>query len=129
VNTIISSLAAGVAPIIGGSFADLFKYSNLSFTVNWQSPTAEISFSTMNFGHWDFFFFFAFLTGLYALHRLSMIEEKGEVDDKVVRDELFATVKQPLRSLSSAAGIFEIITFPVTAVQKIKEKITRRPAK
>jgi MFS family permease len=123
VNTIISSIAAGIAPIIGGTFADLFKYSTLSLEVNWQSLHHSFYFPTISFSHWDFFFVLAFLIGLYSLHRLSMVEEEGEVDDRVVKDEFFSMVKQPLRSLSTAAGIFEIVAFPVTVAQKAKETI------
>ncbi|OVE75514.1 MFS transporter [bacterium F11] len=111
--SVVNAVAASIAPIIGGRFADYFATRSLSLTLNWTSPGREIVLPTLDFRHWDFFFVTAFFIGIYAMHRLSMVEETGEVDDNVVRDELIGAIKQPLRSLSSAAGVFQIISFPI----------------
>ncbi len=117
-NTLINSLAAGVAPILGGKFADLFAQSNLSLVLKWSSPGKELAFQAVNFQHWDFFFAFAFLVGLFALHRLSFVAEEGEVDDEVVFGEFMGVIKRPLRSLSSGAGLLQTISYPFSFLIK-----------
>ncbi|MBC8473414.1 MAG: hypothetical protein H8D54_01215, partial [Candidatus Omnitrophica bacterium] len=124
-----SSFAAGIAPILGGKFADFFAARNLSLVLKWSSPNREFVFQALNFQHWDFFFGLAFLIGLYALHRLSMVEEHGEVDDEVVRAEFIDAIKRPIRSLSTGAGLFQIISYPYSFIErgfKYIEKVTQK---
>ncbi|MBN1354086.1 MAG: MFS transporter [Candidatus Omnitrophica bacterium] len=117
-NSLCNSLAAGMAPILGGKFADFFVARNLSLVLKWSSPKRELVFQALNFQHWDFFFGLAFLIGLYALHRLSVVEEQGEVDDEIVRAEFIDVIKRPIRSLSTGAGFFQIISFPFSFVER-----------
>ena len=117
-NALVNSFAAGIAPILGGKFADFFAARNLSLVLKWSSPNRELVFQALNFQHWDFFFGLAFLIGLYALHRLSVVEEKGEVDDEIVRAEFMNVIARPVRSLSTGAGLFQIISYPYSLVAK-----------
>lgn len=117
-STIINSLGAGIAPILGGHFAEYFAMFDLSLFITWVSPTTKLVLRPINFHHWDFFFLFAFLFGLYAIHRLTMVKEEGEVHESVVREELISTIKQPFQGLSSLSGFFQFISFPVSATIK-----------
>jgi len=117
-NALVNSFAAGIAPILGGKFADFFAARNLSLAFKWSSPGREFSFQALNFQHWDFFFGLAFLIGLYALHRLSTVQEEGEVDDEVVRAEFIDVIKRPMRSLSSGAGLFQLVSYPYSFVTR-----------
>lgn len=123
-NTLVNSLAAGLAPIVGGKFADFFEFRDLSILLRWTGPVKEFTLRTLSFQHWDFFFAFAFFVGLYALHRLSLIKEEGKVDDRAVRAELIAVVKKPLRSLSSGAGFFQAISYPISFFLRHKRSQT-----
>ncbi len=125
-NTLVNSFAAGLGPIIGGKFADFFAFRNLSILLQWTGPVERFTLQTLSFQHWDFFFVFAFLAGFYALHRLSMVKEEGEVDDKIVRAEFIASVKKPLRSLSSGAGLFQLLSYPFTLFLKYKQPKNQR---
>jgi MFS family permease len=89
---IVNSLASGIAPVLGGMFADFFTVRKLSWTLKWTSPENELVFQTLDLQAWDFFFFFAFLTGLYAIYRLTKVKEPGEVEEKVVVHELIHEV-------------------------------------
>ncbi len=122
VNTIISSIGAGIAPILGGKFADFFASCNLSLTLNWKSPIKDFKLETLNFSHWDFFFVLAFILGIYALRRLSFIKETGEMEEQFVRQELLDSINRPLRSLSSVAGLFQLISYPLVIVKSIRKK-------
>ena len=117
-NTLVNSFAAGIAPILGGKFADFFASRNLSLVFKWSSPGRELVFQALNFQHWDFFFALAFLIGLYALHRLTMVKEQGEIDDEAVRAEFIDAIKRPIRSLSSGAGLFQIASYPYSFITR-----------
>ena len=122
-NTIVNSIAAGIAPILGGKFADFFAGRELAWTLKYISPTSEVSLPTLNLQQWDFFFAFAFIIGLYALHRLAMVKEVGEVEEKIVAQELFTEVRTQVRTLSSIEGVKQMISFPITVVRNITERI------
>jgi len=123
-NTIVNSIAAGVAPILGGKFADFFANRQLEWTLKYTGPGREFTLPTLNLQQWDFFFALAFLIGLYSLHRLAMIKEEGEVEEKVVMNELFAEVSGQVRTLSSIEGLRQMVSFPFSIIRGIKTKIT-----
>ncbi len=122
-NTISNSIAAGIAPILGGQFADFFAGRQLDWTLKYTSPTGEFVLPTLSLQQWDFFFALAFVIGLYALHRLSMIKEKGEVEEKIVAQELYAEVRTQVRTLSSVEGIKQMVSFPFSMLRDITVRI------
>ncbi len=109
---ITNSLAAGIAPIIGGMFVDYFAAAELSLTLNWRSPGAVFAFQTFDLQYWDFFFFFAFLIGIYSIHRLAFVKESGEVEERVVVRDLIARMSREMRNLSTAGGLRYMLRFP-----------------
>jgi MFS family permease len=122
-NTIANSIAAGIAPILGGKFADFFVGRELAWTLNYKTPTGEFSLATLNLQQWDFFFALAFLIGLYAIHRLSMIKETGEVEEKIVAQELLGEVRTQVRILSSVEGLRQMVSFPFLVVRNLAAKV------
>nr|CBH37249.1 hypothetical protein BSM_07260 [uncultured archaeon] len=75
-----------------------------------------------NFQQWDFFFFLAFLIGLYSIHRLAMVREEGEVKEKIVVRELISEVKRPIRNFSTAGGLRHMVQFPFSVVKPLKKR-------
>jgi MFS family permease len=124
-NTIVNSVAAGVAPILGGKFADFFAGRELAWTLKYTAPGGEFTLPTLNLQQWDFFFAFAFIIGLYALHRLAMVKEAGEVEEKIVAKELFAEVGTQVRTLSSVEGVKQMVSFPFAMVRGLAEQIKK----
>ena len=122
-NTIANSVAAGIAPILGGKFADFFAGRELAWTLKYTSPGGEFALPTLNLQQWDFFFVFAFLIGLYALHRLAKVREEGEVEEKIVAQELFSEVRTQVRTLSSVEGVRQMVSFPISMVRNITERM------
>jgi len=122
-NTIANSIAAGIAPILGGKFADFFANRQLDWVLNYKGPTGEFSLPTLNLQQWDFFFVIAFIIGLYSIHRLSMIKEVGEVEGKVVFNELITEVRSQVRTLSSVEGLRQMVSFPFTVVRDLTIKV------
>jgi MFS family permease len=125
-NTIVNSIAAGIAPILGGKFADFFAGRQLDWTLRYTSPGGEFSLPTLNLQQWDFFFALAFIIGIYSIHRLSMVKEVGEVEEKVVMNELFAEVTGQVRSLSSAEGLRQMVSFPFSTVRNLTKRIIKQ---
>ncbi|HSQ92706.1 MAG TPA: MFS transporter [Methanoregula sp.] len=111
--SIINSLAAGVAPVLGGMFVDSFRATELSLTLNWKSPQTAFAIQTLDFQYWDFFFVFAFLIGIYSIHRLAYVRESGEVEDRVIVHELIAQVSREMRNLSTVGGLRYMLRFPL----------------
>ncbi len=125
-SSLVNSFAAGIAPVLGGKFADFFANRELSLTFKWMSPGKELTFQTINFQHWDFFFFFAFLFGLYSIHRLTRVKEIGEVEEKIVVTELISEVRSEIRNLSTANGIRQMMAFPYAVVKGAINRNKRR---
>jgi MFS family permease len=113
----VNSLAMGIAPILGGVLATYFAERELSWTLRWTGPNSGVAIQTLNFQQWDFFFFIAFLVGLYSIHRLSMVKEFGEVEEGVVIHELIAEVRRNIRNISSVGGLRQMAQFPFSIMR------------
>lgn len=122
-NTIVNSVAAGVAPILGGKFADFFAGRELAWTLTYKGPSSEFVLPTLNLQQWDFFFVLAFVIGVYSLHRLAMVKEVGEVEEKVIVAELFAQVVNQARNVSSAAGLKQMVSFPYAMLRDFANRL------
>jgi MFS family permease len=118
-NSIVASLAAGTAPILGGKLVDLLNGYELSMTLKWLTPENSFIIPTLNFQQWDFFFVLAFLIGTYSIHRLALVSEEGEVEEKIIVHELLAEVLRPLRTLTTAGGIQQLIQFPFSLIRNL----------
>ncbi len=117
-STVVNSLAAGIAPIMGGLCADFFAARELSLTLNWKDPVATVAFKTLDFQHWDFFFFFAFIIGLYSLVRLSRVNETGWVTEHILLQEIAAEMKREMRNLSTVGGLRMLVRFPLARIRE-----------
>jgi MFS family permease len=115
-SSIFNALAAGTATMVGGLTADLFASKHLTLILRWQSELTATEFSAMDFSYWDFFFMFAALIGLYSLHRLSLVREEGEIDDRSILDHIRQTTWQTLRNLSSIAGLRAGTEYPMDSL-------------
>jgi MFS family permease len=104
-SSLVNSLAAGTASMVGGLTADFFLSRKLSVLVRWHEPSREVEITALNFVQWDFFFLLAAVIGLYALHRLSLVREEGHVKEGVVLDVLFQRALRGMRNLSTIAGL------------------------
>jgi len=127
-STFANSVAAGVAPILGGLFVDFFAERELIWTLIWKDPVQELVFVTLDIQQWEFFFLFAFILGLYSLHRLAMVQEEGEAKEQEVVDELIAGVRRDMRNFSPAGGLRDLVKFPFSAIRSQRKKSGQEPA-
>ncbi|HWQ95823.1 MAG TPA: MFS transporter [Candidatus Methylomirabilis sp.] len=111
-SSFVNSLAAGIAPVLGGLFADFFEKTHIETIINWGSPIGTGGFYALYFRSLDFFFLFAFLIGFYSIHRLALVKEVGEVEEKIVVNELISEVRRDMRTFSTASGLRSMVQFP-----------------
>lgn len=123
-NSIINSLAAGIAPILGGSFVDFFTTRKLAWTLTWESAGEKLDIPLLNFGQWDFFFFIAFLIGLYSMHRLAMVKEDGTVKGRKVIYEFISEVRREIRNFSTIGGLRDMTQLSIFNIKNSQKKQT-----
>lgn len=126
-SSIVNSLTASLAPIIGGLFADDFAARELSLVVRWISGPHEAEFVTLHLRHWDFFFALACLFGLYALHRLTLVHEEGAEEDRDVMQEVMMEARRTVNGLYSIAGLRVMTTFPFGRIVQAARAKRERP--
>ncbi|WP_374470007.1 MFS transporter [Phenylobacterium sp.] len=104
-NSLIASAAAGMAPILGGITADFYAARELSFQILWRDPSGVSEFFGLHVSHWDFFFLISAIIGLYALHRLSFLQEEGTVRRRILVQEIVGETRRGVRNLSPVRGL------------------------
>jgi len=121
-NALVSALAAGVAPIVGGWVADFFARRGLELQVRWTSPEGVEPLLGLGVTHWEFFFLLAPLFGIYTLHRLSVVQEAGSVERREVVQHIWSSARRSLRNISSVAGLRVAVAFPGGELIKSRER-------
>jgi MFS family permease len=111
--SIINSFAAVSAPIVGGVIADSLADSFLSFHLAWQGLGFSFDLGLIDIRGLDFVFLFSFLVGIYAIHRLTMVKEAGEADQRTIREAIVAQAGRGLRTLSTVDGLRHSIVTPL----------------
>jgi hypothetical protein len=123
---LVNSLAAGLAPVAGGYFADFFAERQLALTFKWTSPDTIVSFPTLHFSSWDFFFFIAAVLGCLSIYFLGKVQEEGEVENKVIIQELVFHTRRRMRNLSTVGGIRWMVEFPFSLVKQRRNRKNRK---
>jgi MFS family permease len=122
-NAFCAGLAATVAPVIGGLIGSFFAIKEISINLLYSGDVAEtgssVAFSALNLRGIDFVFCAAALAGLYAWHRLSLIDEAGTVNESAVRDQVFASMRNSFASTSGLSmGMRRMTAFPYDMLRR-----------
>jgi len=120
-NSLVNGIAATIAPILAGIAADWFEKERLSIALKWitRGENTRFAFPAMDIKGLDFLFVIASIFGLYALHRLLAVREEGEVEEKIVMNELYASVGKAFRHVSNVAGVRHLTYFPYWVLKNI----------
>ncbi|WP_076072350.1 MFS transporter [Sphingomonas montana] len=121
----VTAVAAGLAPILGGLLADVFAKRKLEVLVRWSSPHNTFGLPLM-LTSWDFYFLIAGLIGLYAIHRLTLVQEQGEIEPREMMGRMLDDTWQGIRNISSVAGLRSATAIPVTLVRDARERLRAR---
>lgn len=108
---LVSAAAAGSAPLLGGALAEFFRARELVIAVGWNAPSG-LSALQLSFGWWQLFFLISAAIGLYALHRLSFVEERGDVPPREMLNHVLNTARRSVRNASTIAGLRAAVAFP-----------------
>lgn len=130
-SALASSVAAGIAPILGGLFADFFSARRFELLLRWTSPNGTVLLSPFTLSSWDFYFLLAGLIGLYALHRLSLVEEHGQIEPREMMVHLIGETRRAARNLGTVAGLRALTDMPGNLVRdlRVRARWRRRRAR
>ncbi|MEN2786774.1 MFS transporter [Sphingomonas qilianensis] len=125
----VTAVAAGLAPIMGGLLADFFARRKLELLVRWSNPNG-VSTLPIGLTSWDFYFLIAGLLGLYAIHRLTLVEERGEIERREMMGQVLAETLRSIRNISSVAGLRDATAVPVSLLRdaRVRRRLRRAQA-
>jgi MFS family permease len=112
-----TAVAAGIAPILGGAFADFFAARQFELVLRWSSPEGIAVVSPLRLSQWDFYFLMAGALGLYALHRLTLVRESGEIKRGEMIQQVINQTRRTARNLSTVAGLRTLTYVPATLLR------------
>lgn len=126
-NAMAVALAAGLAPIVGGLLADFFAARRLELLLSWTGPSGTLAFP-LRLSHWDFYFLLAGVIGFYAVHRLSLVAEQGEIDRREMVDQVLGRTLRVIRNGSSVGGLRLLTELPPSLLRdaRLRFRFTRR---
>jgi MFS family permease len=130
VNALVCGMAMTISPILAGIAADYLVQRELSLTLQFSdlaAQNAEFSMVALNLRGLDFLFVSAALLGLYAIHRLLVVQEEGEVQESVVVEELWNEVRKFGRSVSTIPGLRHFSHFPYYVLSAVGQNRKRGP--
>jgi MFS family permease len=123
----VTALAAGIAPILGGLLADFFASRKLELLIRWSNPRASFSLP-VTLTSWDFYFLLAGLLGIYAMHRLSLVSEQGEIERREMVSEIISETRRTIRNISTVAGLRDATAVPVSLLRDARVRLRLRRA-
>jgi hypothetical protein len=108
----VNAFFAGIAPIIGGYFADFFATREFAWSFEWKGPEGNYVLPTLDLQSWDFFFLFAFLLGIFALYRLSFVRERGESNRRIRVSEIASELRKEIKINYTFPGVKSMAYIP-----------------
>lgn len=128
-NALVTALAAGTAPLLGGLFASYFEQRQLRLYLDWRSPDGALDLVTLSIGWWQFYFLISAVFGLYSLHRLSYVREDGEVPRREMLQHVLHVARRGVRNASPVAGLRAAVGFPAGRLIQERRRPRQRPAR
>lgn len=124
----VTAVAAGLAPILGGLLADFFTKRKLELLLRWSNPRDVFSLPLV-LTSWDFYFLLAGILGMYAIHRLSLVSEQGEIETRELVGEMLNETRRSIRNISSVAGLRGATAVPVSLLRDARVRLRWRRAR
>jgi len=123
-NALVCGVAATLAPMLAGPLAVWFESQQLSLVLTHQvvDQPGSTSLPAVQLQGLDFLFVLAFVAGVYALHRLVVIQEQGEVERDVVVTHFYAQTRRTFRDVSNIESLRMMTSFPFAMLSKTVDK-------
>ncbi|PSJ37102.1 hypothetical protein C7I55_23865 [Sphingomonas deserti] len=125
-SSLITSAAAGAAPLIGGLFATFFAQRGLDFGLTWTSPDGVAQVVALSFSWWQFYFLISAAMGALALRRLSAVTEQGAVQPREMIVHVLNSARRGIRNASPVAGLRASVAFPAAALIEARRRTPMR---
>jgi len=126
-SAMTTAVAAGVAPILGGLLAQFFAARQFELVARWSSPNGVFTLPIV-LTAWDFYFLLAGLIGLYAVHRLSLVRETGEIERRAMVGQVLNETRRSIRNISSVAGLRAATDLPAALLRDARLRIRLKRA-
>ena len=110
---------AGIAPMIGGAFADFFETRSFRIAIQWIDSVNVVELPAFSLTGFDFLFAVAFLLGFITVPVLARIRETGETDTETVLNELRHQTRENLRSLGAVPGGGYVSNLPFSTMRYV----------
>ena len=127
----ITAIVGTIAPIVAGVFADLFAPHTIEVSVSWTIRGELFTLiPAYRLSGIDFIFVISTIIGIYAIHRIALVKEPGEVEERVVLEALVAETRRNVRTVSTVDGLRHTFQVPIKATKKglrKKKKSDRQP--
>ncbi|MCD6034825.1 MAG: Major Facilitator Superfamily transporter [Rickettsiales bacterium] len=104
VNNLISSISAGLAPLIGGAVVFWVKEVNLETNIHISTPNFSFILPLLSLTGWDFLFLLAFLLAFVSLAYLFRLQEEGDVNRTVLLRTLIFDTARFLYNISTVTA-------------------------
>lgn len=118
--SMLSSIAAGVASVMGGVLVSKLKGVDLTLNVQWSSPEGGGSVTPYAMEGYDFLFVFAALLMLFASPLLAAIVEKGKTPPYVVSRLMRHRALSLVKGATTVVGLRQLTAFPIVLVTRKK---------
>jgi MFS family permease len=125
---VATAIAAGFAPILGGAFADFFAARQFEILLRWTSPQGVALISPLRLSQWDFYFLISGAIGLYAIHRLTLVTESGEIKRSEMMEQVLNQTRRTVRNVSTVAGLRTLTYLPAAFLREaeVRARFLRR---
>ena len=124
----IMAIMGTIAPIVAGILADLFGPHTIEFSISWLVNGELFSLiPTYRLSGLDFLFIISTIIGIYALHRIALVKEPGEVEERIVLDALLAETRRNVRTVSTVDGLRQTFQVPLKVRKKRSGKRPKQP--
>lgn len=129
-SAIVTAVAAGLAPILGGLLADYFTERKLGLLLSWTNPRGVHELPLV-LTSWDFYFLLSSIIGFYAMHRLTLVTEHGEINPREMVSEMLIETMRSIRNISSVAGLRGAVTVPASLSRdaQVRKRLERAQAR
>ncbi|MFW9927508.1 MAG: MFS transporter [Candidatus Thorarchaeota archaeon] len=127
----VIAIMGTIAPITAGILADIFAPHTIDFSISWLIGGELFTMiPAYRLSGIDFLFVISTIIGIYALHRIALVKEPGEVEERIVLDALIAETRRNVRTVSTVDGLRHTFQVPIKATKKglkRKKKVDGQP--
>jgi MFS family permease len=125
-RTMITNIFPAFAPLLGGLMADFFGTHQLSWNLEWKGPGGISMLPVFELQAWDFFFVIAGVFAIFSLRKLRAVKEEGEVEKKVVFNEMLESAKRAVNEqFTQAIPVFVLMYRPIFRLRRFISLKTR----